>query len=276
MLTYMAHRLLSLIPVVFGITLIMFVLSVVAPGDPVKAMTGNPRIDPEAAARLRLELGLDAPYAVQYLRYLRRLAHGDLGRSYQQRRAVSRVIAERLTATARLAVAAMLVALLVGILAGILAAVRQASWIDHLIMAGSLLGISTPVFWLGMMLILLFGSELGWFPISGYGGGRLTHLVLPAMTLGALQMGYIARMTRSTMLEVIRQDFVRTARAKGLAEPWVVGKHALKNTLVPVVTVVGLSLANLFVGAPLTETVFAWPGIGRALVSAVMMRRRTV
>jgi ABC-type dipeptide/oligopeptide/nickel transport system permease component len=182
---------------------------------------------------------------------------------------VSEVIAERLPATARLAVTAMGIALVLGVAAGVVAAMRHNTLVDLLLMMGALLGISTPVFWLGMMLIILFGVWLGWFPISGYGEGDIRHLILPALTLGVLQAGIIARITRSALLEVLHQEYIRTARAKGLREGVVVLKHGLRNGLMPVITLAGIGLGDLLVGAPLTETVFAWPGLGRLLVSAV-------
>jgi peptide/nickel transport system permease protein len=265
---YLLGRCRHAIPVLFGVTLITFLLTHVGLGDPVRAMMGQ-RSDPEIAARIRAEYGLDKPIWDRYTLYMGKLLQGDLGYSYRQGRPVSRVLAERLPATARLAIAAMVVAVVLGMAAGIIAAVRYNTRWDFLMMIFSLLGISTPVFWLGMMLILLFAVWLGWFPISGYGDGAFTHLVLPALTLGALQAGYIARMTRSALLEVLRQEYVRTARAKGLGERAVILKHGLRNAILPVLTLAGIGLGDLLVGAPLTETVFAWPGLGRLLVAAV-------
>lgn len=256
------------IPVLFGVTLITFLLTHVGLGDPVRAMMGQ-RSDPEIAARIRTEYGLDKPLWSRYALYMGKVLVGDLGYSYRQGRPVSQILAERLPATARLAVAAMIVAVTIGIAAGTIAAVRHNTAWDFLMMTLSLLGISTPVFWLGMMLIVFFAVWLGLFPISGYGDGALKHLVLPALALGALQAGYIARMTRSALLEVLRQEYVRTARAKGLRERTVILKHGLRNALLPVLTLTGIGLGDLLVGAPLTETVFAWPGIGRLLVAAV-------
>lgn len=256
------------IPVLFGVTLITFLLTHVGLGDPVRAMMGQ-RSDPEIAARIRAEYGLDKPLWSRYALYMGKVLVGDLGYSYRQGRPVSQILAERLPATARLAVAAMIVAVTIGIAAGTIAAVRHNTAWDFLMMTLSLLGISTPVFWLGMMLIVFFAVWLGLFPISGYGDGALKHLVLPALALGALQAGYIARMTRSALLEVLRQEYVRTARAKGLRERTVILKHGLRNALLPVLTLTGIGLGDLLVGAPLTETVFAWPGIGRLLVAAV-------
>jgi len=265
---YVLGRCRQAVPVLFGVTLITFLLTHVALGDPVRAMMGQ-RADPDIVARIRVEYGLDAPVWKRYVRYLGKLVVGDLGTSYRQGRPVSEVIAERLPATARLAVAAMGIALVLGVAAGVVAAMRHNTLVDLLLMMGALLGISTPVFWLGMMLIILFGVWLGWFPISGYGEGDIRHLILPALTLGVLQAGIIARITRSALLEVLHQEYIRTARAKGLREGVVVLKHGLRNGLMPVITLAGIGLGDLLVGAPLTETVFAWPGLGRLLVSAV-------
>ena len=266
-----ARRLVALIPVLFGISLLVFVLNALALGDPARAMLGQ-RGDPELIAQIRQEYALDRPLWVQYATWMGRLLRGNLGRSYHQQRPVSEVIAERFPATFKLAVAATLTAVTAGLLMGIAAALRPGSALDHLLMGAAVIGISTPVFWLGLMLALFFAVWLGWLPVSGYGDGAFANLVLPALTLGALHTGTIARMTRSSLLEVVRQDYVQAARAKGLGEATVIGKHALKNALIPVVTVVGIGLADLLVGAPLTETVFAWPGLGRMLVAAVGQR----
>jgi ABC-type dipeptide/oligopeptide/nickel transport system permease component len=267
----LAGRLGALVPVLFGVTLLVWAMSALALGDPARASMGQ-RADPAAVERIRRELELDRPAPVRYVRWVGRLVRGDLGRSLRDRRPVTAVIAERLPATARLAVAATLVSIAVGVPVGVVAAVRRRSLLDHALMAGAVLGISTPVFWLGMMLSLVFAVWLGWLPVSGYGGGDWLHLVLPALTLGALHTGVVARMTRASLLEVSRQEFLQTARAKGLPELTVVMKHAFRNAAIPVVTVIGLGLANLLVGAPLTETVFAWPGLGRLLVVSVDQR----
>jgi ABC-type dipeptide/oligopeptide/nickel transport system permease component len=267
----LAGRLGALVPVLFGVTLLVWAMSALALGDPARASMGQ-RADPAAVERIRRELELDRPAPVRYVRWVGRLVRGDLGRSLRDRRPVTAVIAERLPATARLAVAATLVSIAVGVPVGVVAAVRRRSLLDHALMAGAVLGISTPVFWLGMMLSLVFAVWLGWLPVSGYGGGDWLHLVLPAFTLGALHTGVVARMTRASLLEVSRQEFLQTARAKGLSELTVVMKHAFRNAAIPVVTVIGLGLANLLVGAPLTETVFAWPGLGRLLVVSVDQR----
>lgn len=266
-----AKRLLALIPVLFGISLLVFGLNAVALGDPARAALGQ-RGDPEVIAQIRQDYALDRPLWIQYATWMGRLLQGNLGRSYHQQRPVGAVLAERFPATLELAVAATLLAVLFGLLMGIAAALRPGSVLDHVLMGAAVVGISTPVFWLGLMLSLLFAVWLGWLPVSGYGDGALPNLVLPALTLGALHTGTIARMTRSSLLEVIRQDYIQAARAKGLGEATVIGKHALKNSLIPVITVIGIGLADLLVGAPLTETVFAWPGLGRMLVAAVGQR----
>src|ERR671937_250048 len=266
LLRSIASRLVALVPVVLGVTVLA-----VALGDPARAAMGQ-RADPETLERLRREYALDRPLPVQYGAWLARLARGDLGESFREQRPVREVIVERLPATARLALAATLISVVFGVGIGALAAARARSALDHILMGVAVLGISTPVFWLGLMLALVFAVSLGWLPVSGYGDGALRNLVLPAVTLGALHTGTVARMTRSSLLEVVRQDFMATARAKGLSEWAVLGKHALRNALVPVVTVIGIGLADLLVGAPLTETVFAWPGVGRLLVAAVGQR----
>ena len=268
---FAVRRALQLVPVLLGLTLIVFALQAVALGDPVRAAMGQ-RGDPEAIARIRADYGLDAPLWVQYGQYLRRLLRGDLGRSFRQQVPVADLIAERLPATLRLALAAMGLAAVLGVAAGVAAAVGHGRLPDAAIMTVALLGISTPVFWLGMMLVLLFAVTLGWFPISGYGEGDWRHLILPALTLGALHVGYIARMTRSSLLEILGEDYLRTARAKGLHESVVLLKHGLRNASLPILTLVGIGVGDVLVGAPLTETVFAWPGLGRLLVAAAANR----
>ena len=268
---FAVRRALQLVPVLLGLTLIVFALQAVALGDPVRAAMGQ-RGDPETIARIRADYGLDAPLWVQYGQYLGRLLRGDLGRSFRQQVPVADLIAERLPATLRLALAAMGLAALLGVAAGVAAAVGHGRLLDAAIMTVALLGISTPVFWLGMMLVLLFAVTLGWFPISGYGEGDWRHLILPAFTLGALHVGYIARMTRSSLLEVLGEDYLRTARAKGLHESVVLLKHGLRNASLPILTLVGIGVGDVLVGAPLTETVFAWPGLGRLLVAAAANR----
>ena len=271
MIGVIGRRMAALVPVLFGISLLVFVLTAVSLGDPVRAAMGQ-RGEPAVIAQIRRDYGLDRPLWVRYGRWMGGLLRGDLGRSYHQQRPVTEIVGERLPATLRLAVVATAVAVVVGLAAGTLAAVRHGGATDLLLMTGALLGISTPVFWLGLMLILVFAVWLGWLPVSGYGDGSWRNLVLPAVALGALHAGVIARMARASLLEVIRQDYVRAARARGLPEAVVLLKHALRNALLPVITVTGIGLADLLVGAPLTETVFAWPGLGRMLVTAVGQR----
>jgi peptide/nickel transport system permease protein len=261
----------AIVPVVLGITILVFILNTLALGDPARAALGQ-RADPEALERIRRDYALDRPWPVRYALWLGRLARGDLGHSYHQQRPVSEVIAERAPATLQLALAATAISIAFGVAMGTTAALRPGSVLDHALMGAAVLGISTPVFWLGMMLSLVFAVALGWLPVAGYGDGDWRYLILPAITLGALHTGTVARMTRSSVLEVARQDYVAAARAKGLPEWLVLGKHALRNALIPVVTVIGIGLADLLVGAPLTETVFAWPGLGRLLVAAVGQR----
>jgi ABC-type dipeptide/oligopeptide/nickel transport system permease component len=266
-----ARRILALVPVLIGVSLLVFALTEIGLGDPARAMLGQ-RADPLLVQQIRRDYALDQPVHVRYAAWMGRLLRGDLGTSYHQQRPVTEVIAERLPATAHLALAATAVAVVAGLAAGIAAALRPGRLLDQALMTAAVLGISTPVFWLGMMLSLLFAVWLDWLPVSGYCDGAWANLVLPALTLGAIHTGTIARMTRASLLEVVRQEYIQTARAKGLAEWRVVGKHALRNALIPVVTVIGIGLADLLVGAPLTETVFAWPGLGRMLVAAVGQR----
>lgn len=271
MTAYVIRRLLMLVPILWGVATIVFVLMFLVPGDPARLLMGQ-HGDEETLASIRRELGLDRPMHVQYIRFLGRLAKGDLGESYRQRRPVSEIIRERFPATLELAAVSMALAVVFGIAAGILAAVFRNSALDWAVMILSLTGISLPVFWLGMMLILVFAATLGWFPVGGYGGGGLRHLALPAVSLAAVSTGYIARMMRSSMLEVIGRDYIRTARAKGLSERVVVLRHALRNAFIPVITLIGLNFAGLLGGAVATETVFAWPGLGRATVDAIRTR----
>jgi peptide/nickel transport system permease protein len=272
MYAYILKRLALTVPVLLGIATIVFVLMFAIPGDPVRLLMGQ-HGNPETEAMIRQELGLDKPFHVQYVRFLARLLRGDLGTSYRQHREVKAVLFERLPATLKLGMAALGLAVLFGITAGILAALNRNTPVDGAVMVASLIGISTPVFWLGLMLMLVFAARLRWLPVAGYGsGGDLRHLALPAISLSMVYIGYIARMTRSSLLEVIGTEFLRTARAKGLGPRVAAIKHGLKNALIPIVTVIGLNFAGLLGGAVATETVFAWPGIGRAMVDAIRMR----
>ena len=272
MLFFLLRRLLSLIPVLWGIATLVFVLMYVIPGDPARLMAGQ-HADERTLEVLREQMGLDRPLWERYGRFLVGLAHGDLGYSYRQRRPVARVIFERFPATVELALAAILIALVFGISAGMVAAVKHGGFLDYGVMVLSLLGISTPVFWLGLMLIVVFSVWLGWLPVGGYGEhGALRYLLLPAVSLSAISTGYFARITRSSLLEVLRTDYILAARTRGLPEGRILFKHALRNAAMPLVTVIGTNLAGLLGGAVATETVFAWPGIGRAIYDAILVR----
>jgi peptide/nickel transport system permease protein len=294
---YVGRRLVEIVPVFFGVLLIVFVIAHLTPGDPVLIALGE-HATPEAIDRLRAELDLDEPLHLQFISYIGRVMRGDLGRSIQNNERVIVELATRFPATIELTFAAMLIASVVGIATGVVAAARQNSWFDGASMFVALFGFSMPIFWLGIMLILLFAWYLGWFPISGRldytieltrltnfylvdallsgnwkaFGNALRHLILPAVTLSTVALAIIARMTRSSLLEVLRQDYVRTARAKGLGEVRVISRHALKNAFIPIVTVIGLNVGSLLGGAILTETIFAWPGVGRLVVDAIFAR----
>ncbi len=266
---FLLRRALLSIPTLFGVLVVVFLLLYVAPGDPVQAMVGE-RADAATIARLRAELRLDDPLPVQFAHYATGILSGDLGRSYITNRPIVTDIAERFPRTLQLAGAAMLLATVLGVGVGTLAAIRPHGWFDRIALATTYLGISFPVYWIGLLLILGFAVSLRWFPASGY--GRLEFLVLPALALGSRSIAYLARITRSAMLEVLNADFVRTARAKGLAERHVVIRHALRNALIPVVTVIGLDFGAYLTGSILTETIFSWPGIGRYVVLAISRR----
>jgi dipeptide transport system permease protein len=297
-LAFLLKRLALVLPTFLGITVLVFSLIRLLPGDPVEALSGERGMTPERHQRLLHEFGLDRPLAVQYGEYVWRALHGDLGLSTITHEPVFREFAARFPATIELSVCAMLIALAVGLPAGILAAVKRNTVWDYSVMGASLTGFSMPIFWWGLLLILTFSVGLGWTPVSGRiaieydiapvtgfmlidtllasdrGALRsaLSHLVLPAIALGTIPLAVIARMTRSSMLEVLREDYVRTARAKGASALRVVGVHALRNALVPVVTTAGLQVGTLLAGAILTETIFSWPGIGKWLVEAIGRR----
>ena len=274
---YLLKRLLSIIPVLLGITIITFTAIHLAPGDTVQVRMGQ-RYDPVIAQQLRQELGLDKPLLVQYAIFLGNMLKGDMGFSYIKGQPVTTLLADKFKNTLYLSLSAMVLAVFVGMLAGILASVKPQSSLDYAVMVFAVAGVSIPVFWLGLMLQLVFGSYFHLFPVSGmteYGATtleNLKHLVLPTVTLASVPMAIIARITRSSMLEVMGQDYIRTARAKGLGFKAVVFRHALKNAMIPIVTVIGNMFALLLTGAVLTETVFSWPGLGRAMVDAISQR----
>ena len=256
-------------PTLLGVLLVTFLLLYVAPGDPVEAMVGE-RSDPATLARLRAELHLDDPLPLQFVRYVGGVVRGDLGTSYITRRPILGDLLQRFPATLRLAGAAMLFAALTGISLGVYGAWRPGSWADRIATLGAYLGISFPVYWVGLVLILLFAVSLRWLPPSGSGG--FTYLILPAATLGMRSVAFLARITRDAMQELLASDFIRTARAKGLSERRVVLGHAFRNALIPVVTVLGLDFGSYLTGSILTETIFSWPGVGRYVLTAIDKR----
>jgi len=297
MIGFIIRRILVVIPTLLGITIIIFMMLAITPGDPAELLLGE-RATQESLEAMREYLGLQKPLYVQYGMFLKRVAKFDLGETIWTRQKVYIEIMERFPATIELTLAAMIISSFFGILLGIISATKQYSWFDYTSMLGSLFGVSMPVFWLGLMLMLIFSLNLGWFPMSGRLGvdtdltvitnffvidsiltgnwtalkDTLMHLALPAFALSTIPLAIVARMTRSSMLEVLRQDYIKTARAKGLSEVKVVLKHALRNGLIPVVTVVGLQFGILLGGAILTETVFAWPGVGKWLYDGVVKR----
>ena len=266
---FILKRLFQLIPVLLGVSLLVYAIMSFTPGDPAQLILGE-NAPKHAVESLREEMGLDDPFVLRYARYVGNAIIGDLGRSYASGRDVFNEIFLRFPNTLVLAVLGTLIAVLIGIPVGILSATRQYSFIDSSSMLMALLGVSMPNFWLGLMLILVFSVNLGWLPSGGY--SDWSSLILPALTLGTGSAAIITRMTRSSMLEVIRQDYIRTARAKGVAENVVINKHALKNALIPVITVIGLQFGHLIGGAVLTETVFSWPGVGRMMVDAIRQK----
>ena len=269
MLTFALRRLLLAIPVLLGVIFAVMLTIELIPGDAVTLMLGE-HATVEAVAQLRDFLGLDKPLLVRYVQYLGHVATGDLGRSIQQNRPVADELREAWPATLELTVAALLLATVLGVAAGVVSAVWPNSLFDALARLCSLFGLSMPVFWIGLVLIVVFALWLPWLPVGG--AGSPAHLVLPALTLSLPSVAMVARMTRSSVLEVLREDYVRTARAKGLGERLVVAKHALRNALIPILTLLGLQAGQLMGGAVLTETVFSWPGLGRLMVKAIFAR----
>jgi peptide/nickel transport system permease protein len=298
---YLVRRILQMIPVMLGVSIFVFVGMQIIPGDVATLLLGD-KATPEALARLRADLRLDDPIYVRYLRWLQKAVTGDFGISLRTRQRALQEVKWALPMTAELSIISLLISVLVGVPVGVMAAIRQYSLFDTASMLFVLFGVSMPIFWTGLVLLMLFGGTLGWLPIGGILDDGITlrtitgihlidallegnmaaftsaarHLVLPAIALGSIPMATVARMTRSTMLEVLRQDYVRTARAKGLAERVVLVRHALRNTLIPVVTIIGLEFGLLLSGAVLTETVFALPGLGRLAITSLLARDYSV
>jgi peptide/nickel transport system permease protein len=297
MLAHIIRRILLLFPTLLGISIIIFLMMHITPGDPAELLLGERATEPALEA-LREHLGLNEPLYVQYGMFLKRLMKGDLGETIWTRQKVWLEVKQRFPATIELSIAAMLISSVLGVILGIISATKQYSLLDYLSMLGALVGVSMPIFWLGLVLMLIFSLNLGWFPMSGRLSvgidldpitnfyildavltknwaafkDALWHITLPAFTLSTIPMAIVARMTRSSMLEVLRQDYIKTARAKGLSPGIVIMKHALRNALIPVITVIGLMFGILMAGAILTETIFAWPGVGKWLYDAVLQR----
>ncbi|EJL41993.1 ABC transporter permease [Brevibacillus agri] len=277
MLKLIFRRLVDLIPTLFVVATTVFIITRLIPGDPAAVLLG-PQASPDEIAKMRESLGLNQPLYLQYVEFLGSLLQGDLGTSLGYNQPVMSLIMERFPNTLLLSACALALSLLIGIPAGIISATKQYSVWDYTVMILSLVGVSMPIFWLGVMLVLYFSVHLGWLPATGMGslsegfGSVVTHLILPSIALSTIPMATFARITRSSMLEVIRQDYIKTARAKGLREFFVVWKHALKNAMTPLLTVMGMQISSMLGGAVLTETIFSWPGMGRLVVDAIENR----
>ncbi|MBF0412587.1 MAG: ABC transporter permease subunit [Desulfamplus sp.] len=298
MLQFLSKRFMQIFPAFVGVTLLTFSLVHLIPGDPVELLAGERGIDPERHAQMKIALGLDKPLAVQYLNYITNVFKGDLGKSFVTKKPVMREFMTLFPATLELSLCAIIFAVLFGLPAGVIAGVKRGTVFDHSVMTISLTGYSMPIFWWGLLLILFFSVHLGWTPVSGRLSplywidadtgfmlidtlksdepgafkSALSHLILPSIVLGTIPLAVIARMTRSSMLEVLKEDYVRTARAKGLSPLRVIMVHALRNALIPVITVIGLQIGVLLAGAILTETIFAWPGVGKWIVESINRR----
>jgi peptide/nickel transport system permease protein len=266
MIAYLSRRLFHSLLILLGVSVITFALLYLLPADPVRQIAGR-SATPETVENIRRQLGLDQPFIVQYWRYLTHLAHGDLGRSYIQRSEVTELIISRLPASLLLMTGAILCEVLIGLSMGILAAVRRGTAIDSSLMVASFVGVSAPQFVVGLLLLYVFAVRLSWFPIGGYGTWR--HLVLPSLTLGILGAGWYARMMRSSMLEVLRQDYMRTARAKGLGRGIILLRHALPNAILPIIAMIGIDIGIFMGGIVVVESVFGWPGIGQLAWQAI-------
>ena len=269
MLMFIFRRILQLIPVLFGVVFVVFLIMQMVPGDPALLIAGE-GASKETVEQIRHQLGLDKPFIMQYFSYIGNILQGDFGVSIRSNRPVLDEVLSRLPITIELALCSIVITVVIGMIAGIISATKQYSWTDVSIMIIALLGVSLPSFWFGLMLIFYFSVQIQIFPVSGW--GTWMHMVLPALTLGASGAAIVARMTRSSMLDVIRQDYIRTARAKGVKERVVIYKHALRNALIPVITVVGLQFGALLGGTVLVESVFAINGLGRLIVDAIRMR----
>jgi peptide/nickel transport system permease protein len=270
---YIFSRILQVIPVLLLVSIIVFFIMHALPGDPAQLMLAGAEggaVTPERLAELRTQMGLDDPLAVQYFRFLGGAIHGDFGNSIRLRAPVMELIMDRFGSTMLLSLVGLGFSILIGLAFGILAALKQNSWIDTLSMVFSYIGVSMPIFWLGLLLILVFSFELGWFDPAG--GTGFKSLVLPGFTLGFASAGIVSRLTRSSLIEVLNEDYIRTARAKGLSESLVIIRHALKNSMIPVITMVGLQFGGMLAGAVVTETVFSRPGLGRLIVSAILWK----
>jgi peptide/nickel transport system permease protein len=271
MLSYIVRKVLYTIPVLWGVVTVVFLVINIVPGDPVAIMTGQ-RGDEATLAKIRADMGLDLPIGVQYVRFLGQLCRGDLGTSYRNNEPVNSAILSRLWPTAKLALGALFLGTVLGVTAGVISAVKKYSFFDYSAMFIAIAGVSAPVFWVGLLLLLLFAYILQWVPGVGYGDGSFKYLILPMITLGVRPAALTARLSRSCMLEVLSQDYIRTAKAKGLKKYAVVMKHAMKNAMIPVVTIIGTQVSSLLSGAVLTESIFAWPGIGRLSVDSLLAR----
>lgn len=269
LLRYFIKRLLLMIPVILGMTIIVFLILHLSPGDPVDLIVG-PNVTPEVYASIRQKYGLDQPLIVQYIKFLSNVARGDLGTSILQQRPVSELILQRFPITLELGLTGLVLSFLIAIPVGVSAAVKRNTIVDYSCMTGAMLGMSLPTFWFGLLLLYFFAYKLRWFPISGYGTWR--HLVLPGFAIGLTDAAITARMVRSSMLEVLRQDYIRTARSKGLAEMVVTYQHALKNAMIPIITLLGLRVGWIIGGSVMLEIVFSRPGLGRLMVDSILAR----
>lgn len=272
MVSYVGRRILQIIPVILGVTLILFSLQYLVPGDPVRLLTGDRAMQPEVYKAIRAKYHLDKPLLERYFLYLGSLAQGDFGTSYRQGRPVLDILGDTYPNSIKLALTAIAIEAVIGLGAGIISAVKRYSFLDALVTLTTSILVAMPVFWLGLMLQIVFGLKLQWLPIEGMGDGSWQYYVLPSITLAAVSAAYVARIMRSQLIEVQRQDYMRTAAAKGLSSSQVVWKHGMKNALIPVVTFIGLDLGALMGGAILTETVFNWPGVGYEIYLAIERR----